>query len=204
MMINLLSPVISGVIPADITDEDLVSEYLITQNTRYFDILYQRYSGKVYAKCLTILNDGTAAMDAVQDIFMKVLLSVSSFKSKSKFSTWLYSITYNFCIDETRRRKKRVIGSEEELEKLSETLENDDQIEDDRLTSVRVDQMKEILAAMKEIDTAILLMKYQDDLSIKEISQMTDKTESAIKMQLKRAKEKFVKIHEEKYEHEQR
>ncbi|MCB0645848.1 MAG: sigma-70 family RNA polymerase sigma factor [Saprospiraceae bacterium] len=184
-------------------DEELVSEYLLTQNGRYFEILYQRYSGKVYAKCLTILNDNFLAMDAMQDIFMKVMLSISTFKSKAKFSTWLYSITYNFCIDETRRRKKRMMAGEEEIEKLTDTLEDEDLIEDERLISVKVDHMKEILGEMKEIDKSMLLMKYQDDLSIKEIVDITNKTESAVKMQLKRAKEKFVKIHEEKYANEQ-
>lgn len=203
MMINLLSPIVSGAIPADIADEELVSEYLLTQNARYFEILYQRYSGKVYAKCLTILNDNFLAMDAMQDIFMKVMLSISSFKSKAKFSTWLYSITYNFCIDETRKRKKRMMAGEEEIEKLTDTLEDEDQIEDERLISVKVDHMKEILGEMKEIDKSMLLMKYQDDLSIKEIVDITNKSESAVKMQLKRAKEKFVKIHEEKYANEQ-
>lgn len=203
MMINLLSPIVSGAIPADIADEELVSEYLLTQNGRYFEILYQRYSGKVYAKCLTILNDNFLAMDAMQDIFMKVMLSISTFKSKAKFSTWLYSITYNFCIDETRRRKKRMMAGEEEIEKLTDTLEDEDLIEDERLISVKVDHMKEILGEMKEIDKSMLLMKYQDDLSIKEIVDITNKTESAVKMQLKRAKEKFVKIHEEKYANEQ-
>lgn len=203
MMINLLSPIVSGAIPADIADEELVSEYLLTQNARYFEILYQRYSGKVYAKCLTILNDNFLAMDAMQDIFMKVMLSISTFKSKAKFSTWLYSITYNFCIDETRKRKKRMMAGEEEIEKLTDTLEDEDQIEDERLISVKVDHMKEILGEMKEIDKSILLMKYQDDLSIKEIVDITNKSESAVKMQLKRAKEKFVKIHEEKYANEQ-
>ena len=202
-MINLLSPIVSGAIPADIADEELVSEYLLTQNGRYFEILYQRYSGKVYAKCLTILNDNFLAMDAMQDIFMKVMLSISTFKSKAKFSTWLYSITYNFCIDKTRRRKKRMMAGEEEIEKLTDTLEDEDLIEDERLISVKVDHMKEILGEMKEIDKSMLLMKYQDDLSIKEIVDITNKTESAVKMQLKRAKEKFVKIHEEKYANEQ-
>ena len=202
-MFNLLSPIVSGVIPADIADEELISEYLSTQNARYFEILYQRYSGKVYAKCLTILNDNFLAMDAMQDIFMKVMLSISTFKSKAKFSTWLYSITYNFCIDETRRRKKRMMSGEEEIEKLTETLEDEDQIEDEKLISVRVDQMREILGEMKEIDKSMLLMKYLDDLSIREIVDITNRSESAVKMQLKRAKEKFVKIHEEKYANEQ-
>jgi RNA polymerase sigma factor (sigma-70 family) len=114
-MINLLNAVVSGVVKSDISDEELVTEYIRTQNMRYFDVLYNRYSGKVLAKCITFLKDSEAAKDLMQDIFMKVLLNISSFKHKAKFSTWLYTITYNTCIDETRRLKKY-------------TFENDDKV----------------------------------------------------------------------------
>lgn len=69
-MINLLNAVISGAINANTPDEDLISEYLLTQNARLFDVLYERYSGKVYAKCVTILKDQDDAMDAMQKTFL--------------------------------------------------------------------------------------------------------------------------------------
>ena len=201
-MINLLNAVISGAINASTPDEDLISEYLLTQNARLFDVLYERYSGKVYAKCVTILKDQDDAMDAMQDIFMKVLLSIASFKGNAKFSTWLYSVTYNFCIDETRRKKKLIIEGDEKLAQISETEQYEDHIDDERLLSVKVEHMKIVLDDMRADDKSLLLMKYQDDLSIKDICDMVKKSESAVKMQLLRAKEKFVKIHEEKFHYD--
>ncbi len=201
-MINLLNAVISGAINANTPDEDLISEYLLTQNARLFDVLYERYSGKVYAKCVTILKDQDDAMDAMQDIFMKVLLSIASFKGNAKFSTWLYSVTYNFCIDETRRKKKLIIEGDEKLAQISETEQYEDHIDDERLLSVKVEHMKIVLDDMRADDKSLLLMKYQDDLSIKDICDMVKKSESAVKMQLLRAKEKFVKIHEEKFHYD--
>ena len=201
-MINLLNAVISGAINANTPDEDLISEYLLTQNARLFDVLYERYSGKVYAKCVTILKDQDDAMDAMQDIFMKVLLSIASFKGNAKFSTWLYSVTYNFCIDETRRKKKLIIEGDEKLAQISETEQYEDHIDDQQLLSVKVEHMKIILDDMRADDKSLLLMKYQDDLSIKDICDVVKKSESAVKMQLLRAKEKFVKIHEEKFHYD--
>lgn len=201
-MINLLNAVITGAVSSNISDDELISEYLLTQNVRLFDVLYTRYSGKVYAKCVTILKDQDDAMDAMQDIFMKVLLSLSKFKGNAKFSTWLYSITYNFCIDETRRRKKMINEGEDKLDQISETEQYEDSINDELLLSVKVDHMREILDEMKAEDKSILLMKYQDDLSIKEICDVTQKTESAVKMKILRAKEKFIKIHNEKYQYD--
>ncbi|MBP7643682.1 MAG: sigma-70 family RNA polymerase sigma factor [Saprospiraceae bacterium] len=201
-MINLLNAVISGAINASTPDEDLISEYLLTQNARLFDVLYERYSGKVFAKCVTILKDQDDAMDAMQDIFMKVLLSIASFKGNAKFSTWLYSVTYNFCIDETRRKKKLIIEGDEKLAQISETEQYEDHIDDQQLLSVKVEHMKIILDDMRADDKSLLLMKYQDDLSIKDICDVVKKSESAVKMQLLRAKEKFVKIHEEKFHYD--
>ncbi|MBK8390854.1 MAG: sigma-70 family RNA polymerase sigma factor [Saprospiraceae bacterium] len=201
-MINLLNAVISGAINANTPDEDLISEYLLTQNARLFDVLYERYSGKVFAKCVTILKDQDDAMDAMQDIFMKVLLSIASFKGNAKFSTWLYSVTYNFCIDETRRKKKLIIEGDEKLAQISETEQYEDHIDDQQLLSVKVEHMKIILDDMRADDKSLLLMKYQDDLSIKDICDVVKKSESAVKMQLLRAKEKFVKIHEEKFHYD--
>ncbi|HMS70955.1 MAG TPA: sigma-70 family RNA polymerase sigma factor, partial [Saprospiraceae bacterium] len=134
--------------------------------------------------------------------FMKVLLSIASFKGNAKFSTWLYSVTYNFCIDETRRKKKLIIEGDEKLAQISETEQYEDHIDDERLLSVKVEHMKIVLDDMRADDKSLLLMKYQDDLSIKDICDMVKKSESAVKMQLLRAKEKFVKIHEEKFHYD--
>lgn len=196
-MINLLNALIAGTVAKDTSDEELISLYLSSQNMSYFDIIYERYSGKVLAKCITLLKDVEHARDAMHDIFMKVILNISNFKNQSKFATWLYRITYNYCIDELRRVKKITIEGEEKLDSYSES-EGEEDYDDDNWTEVQLTRMKEVLDEMKPEDKSILLMKYQDDLSIKEICEITGKAESAVKMQLKRAKEKFIKILNEK------
>ena len=57
MMINLLNALITGGISSQITDEEAVEKYIQSQNVEYFSLLYQRYSKKVYAKCISILKD---------------------------------------------------------------------------------------------------------------------------------------------------
>jgi RNA polymerase sigma-70 factor (ECF subfamily) len=198
-MINLLNAVICGVIRPDITDEEIVVEYLKTQNMRYFDILYNRYSGKVLAKCKTILKDSDVAKDLMQDIFMKVLTSIASFKSQSKFSTWLYSITYNTCIDETRRLKKYTFEKDDILSKLADEDLNE-KIDEEIIFSLKVTQIEKILGMINVEDKSILLMKYTDDLPINEISSILNKSESAIKMKLLRARERFLKTYKQEYD----
>lgn len=179
-----------------LTDEEIVSEYLKTQNVAYFDKLYERYSGKIYAKCISLLKYEDVAEDAMQEIFMKILLNLSKFSGKSKVSTWIYSITYNFCIDIIRRKKK-------DPSMLIDNFAGDndmiDDVDDAFLLETNIGRLKTILEKIPSSDKAILLMKYQDDMSIRDIGGILNKSESAIKMKIKRAKQKFKTIYVETY-----
>lgn len=184
-------------ITTTISDEDAVDQYILTQNQKYFDVLYSRYSSKIFGKCLSILKDEEKAEDATQEIFVKILLNLSKFGGKSKFSTWIYSITYNFCIDSIRKKKKDKSVLVDDLTNEHDTA--DDGVEDRFIMEMNVKRLKVILDKIPITDKAILLMKYQDEMSIKEISEILGKSESAIKMKIKRAKQKFKKTHKENY-----
>jgi len=113
-----------------------------------------------------------------------------------KFSTWVYSITYNFCIDYIRKRKKDKSQSYEDLGRLGEI---EDDVDDKEILEVRLDRLKDIMEVLPTEDKSILMMKYMDSMSIKEIGSVVNKSESAVKMQIKRAKMKFVKLHKAKF-----
>ena len=137
------------------------------------------------------------AEDAAQEIFVKVLLNLSKFTGRSKFSTWLYSITYNYCIDTIRKNKKNVGVLVDDIGRYGEEVEDD--IDDSEIMETNVLRLKEVLNILPAGDKAILLMKYQDEFSIKEICDIIDKSESAVKMKIKRAKEKFIRKYKELY-----
>jgi RNA polymerase sigma factor (sigma-70 family) len=143
---------------------------------------------------LSLLKDPALAQDAAQEIFVKIFLNLSRFSERSKFSTWVYSITYNYCIDMIRRRKKQRNLFSDELEDAPDIIE---EVPDEELLSMEVSRLKEVLEEIPVDDKAVLLMKYQDDMQIKEIAAALDKTESAIKMKIKRAKAKAQKAYKE-------
>jgi RNA polymerase sigma-70 factor (ECF subfamily) len=196
-LINLLFPLLANGISANSSDEEIVAEYLSTQNVAYFDVLYRRYSTKIFGKCISLLKNEMQAQDAMQDIFMKILLNLSKFSGKSKFSTWIYSITYNFCIDLIRKKKKDKSILVDDISRVHDTP--DDDIEDRFLLETSVNRLKVVLEKIPIDDKSVLMMKYQDDMSIREIGEVLDKSESAIKMKIKRAKQKFKLIHSELY-----
>ena len=143
-----------------------------------------------------MLKNEFLAKDATQEIFTKVFLKLSTFGERSKFSTWLYSITYNYCIDFIRRQKKSTELFTHESENLPDVPEDQSEQE---LLNMEVGRLRVILEKIPPGDKAILLMKYQDELSIKEIAEALGKTESAVKMQIKRAKTKAQLAYKEHY-----
>lgn len=180
----------------EVTDEQAVRLYLKTQKESFVELLYDRYSTKIFRKCISLVKDEALAQDLTQDIFIKIMLSLSKFKEKSKFSTWIYSITYNYCIDYIRKHKKRKFRPlEDDRDEIRET--ND--IEDKELFEIKSERLSELLEIISTEEKSILLMKYQDDMSIKDIQQVLGLSESAVKMRIKRAKEKVNKKYNQLY-----
>jgi RNA polymerase sigma factor (sigma-70 family) len=191
------TPLNAGIKPSD---NELITRFLEDQNPEHFTQLYRRYGGKVFAKCISMLNDEALARDAVQDIFIKVFLNLSRFNEKSSFSTWLYSITYNFCIDLIRRKKKIPVLLADDVSRIGD--EPMPEIPDSVLLEMKHERLERVLKDLPEGDRIILLMKYMDDMSIKDIAEFFQKTESAIKMQIMRAKHKAQAIYETIYAHD--
>ncbi len=194
-----MTPVVAKKL-TDYTDSELIARYLRDQNTMYFTVLYRRYAGKVFAKCISMLADEGQARDATQDIFIKVLLNLAKFTEQSSFSTWVYSITYNYCIDMIRKKKKMPLLFTEDVGKVSK--ETNEELPDSVLLEMKQERLEKVIDRLPPGDKAILMMKYIDDLQIKEIGDVLGKTESAIKMQIMRAKQRAQLIYEELYGHD--
>lgn len=184
-------------IPTLLTDSQLIALYLRDQDARYFSQLYRRYAGKVFAKCVSMLADHGMARDATQDVFIKVLLNLSKFTEQSSFSTWVYSITYNYCIDLIRKKKKNILVFTEDIGRVSTASEVE--LPDSVILEMETNRLEKVMHKLPVGDKAILDMKYTEDMSIKEIGEVLNKTESAIKMQIMRAKIKAQGIYEDMF-----
>ncbi|WP_304233562.1 RNA polymerase sigma factor [Jiulongibacter sediminis] len=175
--------------PGTLKDEELVRLYVSSQNNLYFEELYERYSEKVYRKCLSFVKDQAKAEDFTHDIFLKVITKIGTFKESARFSTWLYSITYNYCMDMLRKQKRLQEDS------LVEPMEFVEETVDHELLSMKKEGLQKSLEEISPDEKAMLLMKYQDEFSIKEIAQTFQISESATKMRLLRTKEKMKKLY---------
>lgn len=182
----------------ELDDETLVNLIQRSRSAEYFEVIYDRYAGKVFNKSLSFTKDKAEAEDLTHDIFVKVYFKLASFNFQSKFSTWLYAVTYNFCIDYQKKQQKEqaAIASyiEEEIREMEEPS-------DQELFEIQVDRLKSVMNMLSLDERVLLLLKYQDDLSIRELMEVTALSESAIKMRLKRTKAKLLKLYKDRYAH---
>jgi RNA polymerase sigma-70 factor (ECF subfamily) len=101
--------------PRELSDEELVTcaHEELFHVTRAYEELMRRYQRTLFNVCARYLGNDRDADDVCQEVMLKVLYGLKNFEGKSKFKTWLYSITYNECITQYRkeRRKRRLMDA---------------------------------------------------------------------------------------------
>ena len=157
-----------------------------------FSWVVDQYRDMVYTICLRMLTVEADASDAAQEVFVKAYRSISSFQAKSKFSTWLYRITYNHCIS-VIRKKVRVIDLVDELPD-DEPGEEDVSGMDLLSREERKHYLQMAIEALPETDAVVVTLFYYDELSLEEIAEATGLSNSNIRIKLHRSRKKMYKV----------
>ena len=172
-----------------------------------FEELILKHEKIVYNLALRMMNHSEDAMDISQEVFLKAYRSLSNFDERSAFSTWLYRITHNTCIDEIRKRKgKQTYSLEEDLESEDGSMQR--QVADDGDTPeeslMRKEQKSEILRALdtlSEEHKAAIILRDVKGLSYEEIAEILELSLGTVKSRINRArnqlKTEILKIREQ-------
>lgn len=158
-----------------------------------FGKLVELNQGRIYSLCYRMTGNPEDAADLTQDAFLNAWRGLSKFSRQSAFSTWLYRLAANACIDFLRREKRRST--------LSMTLEPGDDEEhqadlpDERWSPERELERKENrralrdgLAALSPEHREVLLLRETEGLSYQEIAQALDLEEGTVKSRIARAR----------------
>ncbi|MCB0794343.1 MAG: RNA polymerase sigma factor [Flavobacteriales bacterium] len=180
----------------ELNDEELVRQLQQQMDAELFGVLYDRYVERVYQKCMALAGDRDLAKDLAHDVFLKVFANLSKFDHRSKFGTWLYRVTYNYCLDHLRKDKK---VRKEDLDERVQGEVPDRDANEEALLSLRAERLSAVLDAMDARDKAVLLMKYQDEMSIQDMCMVLELGESAVKMRMLRARERAVDTYQQLY-----
>lgn len=181
----------------NLSDKELIHLIVAAGNTALLGELYDRYANRVFRKCISMVKHTEDAQDLAHDILVKAFLNIANFAGNSSFSTWIYAITYNQCIDFLRNKQRLKITStgDDYLPELSDESDSND-ISGKELFEIEFALLKQLMHELSEDDRAILLMKYQDDMSIEDIQQILKLNSSAVKMRLKRARDRLRIMHQ--------
>jgi RNA polymerase sigma factor (sigma-70 family) len=180
----------------NIDEERIIRGVLDGSLPNGFNVLYEYYYPLVADKCHSLLHNRELAKDVARDALTKAYEKLPGFKMSSGFGSWLYTLTYNMCIDYLRQRQKLHYP---EWNKENDIPEIIDEIEDEEEQTISFETLMMILDNIHPEEKAILLMKYQDDLQIKQICTALRISESAAKMRLKRARQRVMYIYKQKF-----
>jgi RNA polymerase sigma factor (sigma-70 family) len=161
----------------DLSDEALIARYRAEAGQasaeQYLNELFRRHHVKVARWCLSVTGDRESAADLAQEICVKAYRNLSYFKGQSKFSTWLYSITRNHCLNAVRSRASAPQMDNDEL--VMETLP--DVASDSPLANVERKQQAEIARqlineTLEETEKAVFTMHFAEELPLDVITRM--------------------------------
>lgn len=177
------------------TDEELV-KLIKKGNKPAFDELVNSYSGKVANIAFSLLGDREDALDAAQEVFIKVYKSIDTFRGESSVSTWIFRITKNVCTDFLRKRKATVISldddkdDEQKLEIADDTHSPEEIF--DRKT--KVDAVRTAIASLEENHRTVITLFDINGLSYEEIAAILSCPVGTVKSRLYRARDSLRKI----------
>lgn len=174
--------------PSD-NDDDLLLRRIALDDEAAFRVLVSRHIDRAFALSLRILGNRADAEDVIQDAFLKVWIHRGRWvEGRAKFSTWLYRVVTNRCIDFTRQPRGEDVDSVPELA--------DDQ--PDAVSSIHRDEVHDMLEiAMKRLpdqQRVAVVLSYHENLSNGEIAEVMGTTVSAVESLLKRGRQQLRKL----------
>ncbi|MEL6852227.1 MAG: RNA polymerase sigma factor, partial [Bacteroidota bacterium] len=167
----------------DAMSDEKLMEKILGRDTLAFDHLYERYQGRLLRYFYRMLGQNEEkAQDFLQDLFVKIIDKPDRFDPNRKFSTWVFSVAANMCKNEYRRQEvRKIMVREEHPEKLMEVgRPPEEQV--DRQTFAH--QLSRQIGQLSENHRQVFILRFQEELSIKEISQVMQCSEGTVKSRI--------------------
>ncbi|MGH1403442.1 MAG: RNA polymerase sigma factor [Alphaproteobacteria bacterium] len=167
----------------EVSDDDLL--HMITHGDKTaYNLLIQRYLGKVWRLSFSILKNEQEAEDATQDVFLSLWQSLENWdkNGKAKFSTWIYRVTFNKCID--IKRKKKPTTDTDSIDVMSE----EQSAYQSTLQRQISDRLNILLCTLPDTQKEALQLYYFKELSAIEVATQMNKSEQSVRSLLKRAR----------------
>ena len=182
----------------DEADEALMIQYQ-KGNVRAFEILLERHRKPVYNFIFRFVRSRETAEDLLQDTFLRVIKGAANYKRKAKFTTWLYTIARNLCVDHSRRKKHRKHPSldqpmtkSEESGTLLDVVPGKEMASDRKAVSRQLHMtMHNAIANLSVEQREVFLMREFLSMPFKQIAEVVGVPENTVKSRMRYALEKL-------------
>jgi RNA polymerase sigma-70 factor (ECF subfamily) len=186
---------------SDKTDEELVVLTLEDQDN--FLYLVRRYEPRLFRYVSRISNvSSDEAEDVLQDVFIKVYKNLNGFDPELKFSSWIYRITHNEVISNYRKYKNKlkIVSFDKDTEFVKSLADEFDVEQDLNLVELK-DKVLNILNKMSIKYRDVLVLRFLEGKSYREISDILKKPDGTVATLINRAKKEFLKILDKEQNH---
>jgi RNA polymerase sigma-70 factor (ECF subfamily) len=150
-----------------------------------FQLLFEGYKDRVYSVALYFFGgDAATASDITQQVFLKLFTKIGHFRHDAEFTTWLYRLATNACIDEQRRRRRFIpFGDAEEMQQRRPAGTT----QEERLAlDETADNVKEAISTLRPKLRITILLKYFEELSYEEIAAVLNCSKGTVASRLNR------------------
>ena len=183
---------------SNITEERKIIKKAAAGNADAFEQLLLKYQTPIYNLCLRITGNQEDAADMTQEAFLKAWRSLSSFQFDSSFSTWLYRLASNTCLDYLRSLKRRpqcslTVEDDEGEEQVLDVIDEAPTPEEALLSAEERSQLVNALSQLETSQRQIITLRVVNDLSYAEIAEILDVKEGTVKSRLARARDSLRK-----------
>ena len=173
-------------------DERKLIERATSGDPSAFNRLMEAHEKRMYAVALRMCANREDAQDCLQEAMLRVYRAIGGFKGQSTFSTWVYRITMNTCLDELRRKKNKQNTSLDNL--LDMGWSPADEADTPERHAVRSEARRRLHSAIRELPEdmrAAIVLRDIQGLSYEEIAQALDINVGTIKSRISRGREKL-------------
>lgn len=173
-----------------IEEERIAVEKVKNGDSGAFELLVIAAQNDVYAVAFKMLGNAEDALDASQDAFIKAYTGISKFRGDSKFSVWMYKITYNICLDKLRKSRRRpTVSIERDDDEPELQIPDTSQSPEERIVSKETSELvREGLSRLSPKLRSVLVLREVSGLSYAEIGEATGLREGTVKSRINRAR----------------
>lgn len=155
--------------------------------------LYKMYEKYLYSLCFSYVQNQQDALDLVQEIYIKVFKNISTFDMNKSFHPWIRKIAVNTCLNFKRTIKNNIISmntsiNDDEETALEDTLVSRENVLEDVVNTETKISIKKYLKEIPQEYRIIIILRYYEDLSYNEISELINVPLGTVKTRIYRAK----------------